>query len=329
MKRFLIPLYLQMFSTVLFAALQNVPSDSLLNKNDNETKDPLIHFQDTPATDKKEDKVIPTQIETVTMSKDLDKKLDAKEKRSLNGTLNISQSAYSNWEKGGQNAVAWNVRLEGETGRNGGPFGYRFTGDLHFGQIKQEGEDARNSTDKIDLEGLMIWKLGPIVNPYVGAALLTQFGRGYDFKKTPFEAKSDFWDPAYLTQSLGARLRIKDLNSQFGVGLRESFSSTYTQYTDNSETDYKEKFKMETGLQSKTRLDTPLGEGLRMKSVLELFSTFQDIETVDMRWDTRVTAKFAKYFVITLNVLVNYDKDVLDKIQIKETTEIGLQYEFI
>ncbi len=273
------------------------------------------------------DKIVPKKI--VKMTERLDKKLDAKHKDRLTGTLNVSQNAYSNWEKGGQNAIAWNVRLEWDSGRNGGKLGVVYSGDLHFGQTKQEGEAARNSTDKIELDGLLTLRLGEIVNPYFGMGLLTQFGRGYDYKKTPFEPKSDFWDPAYLTQSLGMRMKMKSLNSQFGIGLKETFTSMYRQYSDDPLTKKVESFRMETGLQSKTKFDAPITDGLSVKSTLELFSTFQHLNTVDMRWDTRITAKVAKYIIITLNVLVNYDKDVLNKLQIKELTEIGFQYDFI
>lgn len=321
---FLIPLFLIGGFSFLLAA-ESAPDSTKINSG---SLPPEISKKvNSASSTEKVDKIVPTKI--VKMTEKLDKKLDAKHKQKVTGTLNVSQNAYNNWEQGGQNAIAWNVRLEWDVARNGGPLGLIYSGDLHFGQTRQEGEDARNSIDKIELDGLLTWKLGKIINPYFGMGLLTQFGRGYDYKKTPFEAKSDFWDPAYLTQSLGMRMKLKLFNSQFGIGLKETFTSTYRQYSDDPFTRKVEAFRMETGLQSKTRLDATIVKGLGVKSTLELFSTFQHIETVDMRWDTRITAKVAKHIIITLNILINYDKDVLDKFQVKESTEIGFQYEFL
>ena len=48
-----------------------------------------------------------------------------------------------------------------------------------------------------------------------------------------------------------------------------------------------------------------------------------------MNWDTKVSANLTKYIVITINIFLLYDKDVLDKIQVREFAGIGLKYQFI
>jgi hypothetical protein len=243
--------------------------------------------------------------------------------------INLTQSAYSNWETGGENSFAWSLRLDADANRNGGALDWSFNSDMVFGQTKLKEESPRTTTDKIDVDGTVGIKFGPYINPYLGAGILTQFSMGYDYSRTPKEAKSSFWDPAYLTVSLGARAKIKDIfNSQLGIGLKETITSHYRQYSDDPGTDEKERFKFETGIESKSKLDAAILKNLQMRSKLEIFSSFEHLDIIDIGWDTLLTAKLNKYIAITLNVQINYDKDVINKAQIKEILGIGFSYNF-
>lgn len=260
--------------------------------------------------------------------KETEKKVQWQKK--LIGAINLMQMSYSNWAQGGENSVAWSIRIDGEAKRNGGKWEWLFTNCMTFGQNKQEKLQARTTVDKIDMDGAITWKLGSRVNPYFGVGVLTQFSKGYDYKKTPAMPKSNFWDPAYLTQSAGARVRIKDVfNSQLGIGLKETMTDQYTRYSDNPNTEEVERFRFETGIESKSNLNVNLMQNLQVRSKLELFSSFEHFDVVDIRWDSIFTAKLNKYIVVTLNIQINYDKDVIDKIQIKEMAGIGFSYNFI
>jgi len=250
-------------------------------------------------------------------------------RKKFNTSVSLTQSAYSNWEKGGENSIAWTIRIDGEVGKACHNLEWLFTSLMIFGQVKAEKENPKTTIDKIDIDGTISWKLGPYVNPYLGAGVLTQFTTGYDYKASPPNPKSKFWDPAYLTQSLGARVKVKNImNSELGVGLKQTFTNKYNKYADNPQTDVIEKYKFETGITSKTRLNAKFVERLKMLLKLELFSSFENIDVVDMRWDTLISAAVNKYIVVTLNVQVNYDKDVLDKAQIKEIAGLGITYNF-
>jgi len=48
-----------------------------------------------------------------------------------------------------------------------------------------------------------------------------------------------------------------------------------------------------------------------------------------MNWNTKLTANIIKFIVISLNVYMFYDKDVFNKIQVREVAGIGLKYQFI
>lgn len=262
-----------------------------------------------------------------TEQKTVEKKEAIRWKKKLVTGVTLNQNAYSNWAQGGQNSLSWTLRMEGEAVKNGENWGWNFSGIVVFGQTKQEKESTRTNTDKIDLDGSLIWKMGPHVNPYFGLSLLTQFARGFDYSKEPPEAKSAFWDPAILTQSLGARIKIEDVfNSQLGIGLKETMTRRYRQYSDHPDTEKKERLKFQTGIESKSNLNAKLTPNLQCRSKLELFSTFETLKKIDVRWDTLFTCHINKHVVVTLNVQVNYLKDVIDKIQLKEVLGIGISH---
>jgi len=248
-------------------------------------------------------------------------------KRKFNTGVSLTQSSYSNWAGGGENSVAWTVRFDGEIGKICRDLEWLVTSLMTFGQLKAQKATPKTTIDKIDVDGTVTWELGPHINPYVGGGLLTQFSKGYDYKAEPAAAQSKFWDPAYLSQSLGARIKAKEvMNSQLGVALKHTFTSEFTKYSDDTKTDKVEKYKLETGIQSTTKVNAKLVDNIKVLSKLELFSSFESIRLVDMRWDTLFTASLNKYIVLTLNIQINYDRDVVDKTQIKEVAGLGITY---
>ena len=135
---------------------------------------------------------------------DQDKKAEEEEKKespwksTVIGGVNFSQNSYSNWAKGGQNSIAWNLSLDSDFKRNGGKWDWVLENDMSFGMAKQEKEKPRTTLDRIDIDCTLAWKAAAFVNPYFSMGLLSQFTQGFDYSKDPPVAKSNFFDPAYL-----------------------------------------------------------------------------------------------------------------------------------
>jgi len=252
-------------------------------------------------------------------------------KRKLTGTLTLAQTGFTNWAKGGQNSITWNTRLTGDASRTVKKWSYVFSALFVFGQTKQEGESVRNTADKIDLDAAVACKISKYINPEIGVGILTQFSKGYDYKKDPPVQKSNFFDPGYITQSIGGMVKIGSrFNSRLGIGLKQTLTKKFTAHTDNPETEKVEKIKFESGIDSKTDLiNAELTSNLVVRSKLYLFSAFEHIDVIDMDWDTLFTAKLNSHIVVTLNILLKSDKDLIDKLQFQETTSVGLSYSFI
>ena len=243
--------------------------------------------------------------------------------------LNITQNTYDNWAAGGEDALAYTLTLNSKIEKNRPKYIWTVTGDFAFGQTKQGDDPIRNAVDKITVEGLYTHKLGVYVNPYVGLGFDTQFAKGYDYSVDPKIARSNFLDPIYIMGGAGAGFFLKpNLTTRLGLAFKETRADKFAGfYSDDPDTpDEIEKSRFETGVESVTDFNVKLGENLLYETKLGLFSAFEHIDIVDIKWDNKWTAQVAKYVNVNLNVLLYYDEDIVKKTQIKETLAIGLTY---
>lgn len=89
-----------------------------------------------------------------------------------------------------------------------------------------------------------------------------------------------------------------------------------------------EAVRVETGIESTSDLSLKFAENLLFKSKLELFTSFENFNTVDVAWDNTLTAKISKYFSVNFNVYAFYDEDILTEVQVKQALAFGLTYTF-
>jgi len=259
-----------------------------------------------------------------------EKKKEEKWKKKLDVHFNINQYAYSNWSKGGANSLSWSSRLLADFKYKGNKWEWEFTHLMEFGQIKQGDQQIKNSKDKINFDGAVILKTSSFVKYYLGVSLLTQLTRGYNYKVTPPEPQSGFWDPAYLTQSFGLQFQVKDvLESKIGAGLKQIITDKFTKYTDDPTTSKIEKLKFQEGIESKTVFDMQVMKNLNIRSSLSMFTSFRHLDEVDINWDSLFISKLNSFITCSFNIQLIYDEDVIDKAQIKEELGIGVMFHLI
>ncbi len=244
--------------------------------------------------------------------------------------LNISQLAYSDWAKGGENSLTYSVGLDGKLEKEYPKFTWMLTHKLVFGQTKIVNRSIRNAIDKIDVYGNIALKKKKFLDPYFSVSLITQFARGYNYKKDPPQLKSDFWDPAYLTESIGVGYAVNpNFKNKLGYGVKHTFTRQFHNYSDDPETkDVVEKNKIEHGLNFRSDLSAKPKENIKIETTMELFSNFGTFEEIDVRWDSKFTLRLAKCIVTELSIYLLYDRDMFTKLQLKEFLSIGIVYEF-
>lgn len=243
--------------------------------------------------------------------------------------LNLSQVAFTNWAGGGENTLAYAMWGTGNAVRYGENTRWSNLLKLTFGEARVGSGELKKTDDEIYFESLLIYMVGTTINPYGSFTLRTQFAPGYAyFNAAPTKVQiSQFFDPAYLTQSAGvAYTPFLNLTTRLGVGVREVLASTYTQYTDDPATMEVEKSRIQGGLESVTDFKWPFAENMIFTSRLEMFAPFKQLDRVIVRSDNTVAMKVNQYVTVNFNVQLINDANVTPRTQTKEALAIGLTY---
>ena len=246
-------------------------------------------------------------------------------KHNLVSGLTLTQVAFTDWVQGGENALAYALTLEGKSVQDLETTTWGTSYKFAFGQTRLGDQGLRKTDDRIDLETILTYKVGVYINPYGAATFKSQFAKGYMYDaagaKTPV---SKFWDPAYLTQSVGAGYQpLPEVKTRIGAALREIVTQDFNGYADGKKT------KVDGGLESVTDVEWKLDDNILLKSKLELFSPFETMDEIVLRSDNSIVAKVSKYVSVNLNVQFINEPKVSPRTQIKETLAIGLSYTLI
>lgn len=240
--------------------------------------------------------------------------------------LNINQMALSNWTQGGDNTFAWTL-----TGNFGGDYksstwSFYNSLKLAYGRTKLGNADFRTNDNELYLENVIAYNVGWKVDPYFSNTVRSSISEGFDYKAVPSVKIADFFDPGYITQSVGFTYHTTKFNTRLGVALQETFTNKFRNYSDDPDTPELEAFKLETGLESVTATELQLDDNIFFTSKLRLFTRFTDLDIWDIRFDNTITAKINSYINVNLNVLAVYEKSQSPKTQLKEALQLGITY---
>ncbi len=253
-------------------------------------------------------------------------------KNQMVGSLNLTQASFSNWEQGGENSLAWQVKLDSKFERDAERWNWSSTTKFELGFAKVADVEARKSSDLLDIETVLTRKMNKLLNPFVSATAKTQFVSGFQYGEDTKTKVSKFLDPGYFTQSAGVGYKPNDmLQSRVGFTIKETVTSEFpSPYADDPATlDKLEKTKVEPGISSVTDFKKQFDENVLYVSKLDIFSDFEGFNRIDLLWENRLTLKVSKYINVNVSVDVLYDRDVTSKAQVKEILGVGLSYSLL
>ena len=249
---------------------------------------------------------------------------------SLTAGFNFSQVSFSDWAKGGENAIAWNSYVN---------FGlvyksehWVFKNQLRdiFGRTQAGDQPNKQNENEIFMENLVARDLGWIFKFAASNTFLTQITTGYNYKVDPAPKISDFFDPAYITQGIGLLYdKSEYVQTRFDLAAREIISNEYYFEADDPTTAEIEKFKFDLGLNSVTDLKIPIAENVLYVSKLSLFSPFKKLDIWDVRWESLVTAQVNKWLATNLSFVLVYDEDQIKRTQIRQAFQLGLVFSIL
>jgi hypothetical protein len=253
--------------------------------------------------------------------------------------VNINQASFSNnWGGGGVNSLAL-----------GGQFNYKtdYTKDdrnfvseviLQYGKLKNRGQLARKSNDRIFWDNKVAIKLSHSWYFFGSLNFESQFDNGYSFGKDAQGQEirtllSRFMAPGYLTESLGFEYKPnKTFYLRIGTGTaRQTFVLDTTLYKTNPKNfgvDHGESFRNELAFQVVASLDKDIAQNLNLKSRYTMFANYEKLKSIDNRLDFTLTAQVNRLINVSLAGIILYDDDTADKIQASQALSLGLLYKF-
>jgi len=241
--------------------------------------------------------------------------------------INLSQVALSNWSQGGENALA--VSFLGTGGLKYYTESWKFRNDLKlaYGRTKLGDQDYRTTDNELYLESVLSYNIGWAIDPYVSNIVRSALATGYKYDADSTYAIAGFFDPGYVTQSIGFTYdKLESFTTRLGFAVQETFTRKFNQYADDPSTPEIEKSKVETGLESVTTAEFTLQQNLLYKSNLRLFTRFESMDVWDIRWDNAFVAQINDWLNVNLSFLLIYQKDQSVKTQIKEALQLGFTY---
>lgn len=246
-------------------------------------------------------------------------------KKAVIGGINITQTSFDNWTKGGENTLAWQLNLNFNFTNEQEKFDWANTGKFVYGHTKSGDAESRKSLDEIKLESVLTYKRTTLINPFLAATGESQLTPGYEYE--PKLKISALLDPGYFRESAGIGYKPSEtVKTRLGVALKQTITDKYAlRFTGDAE----ETMKNEIGAESVTDLNWKISATTLLISKLELFSTLKAFDETDVNWDNVLSAKLSKYFNVNLNFKLFYDKDISKKRQIKQALALGLTYSFL
>ena len=243
-------------------------------------------------------------------------------------SLNISQIAFSNWTQGGSNSLSWTVMVKAGYDFKGEKWSLQNHGSLQYGRTKLGNQGSITTDNEILLENVLTYNIGWVTDPFFSNTIITTLAEGYSYKGSLPLPIANFFDPGYITQSLGfAYNKISNFTTRLGVAAQEVFTNKYRQYTDDPATPNKvEAFKLDAGMESVSQAQMQVAENLLFTTGLRLFTRFKSLDIWDVRWDNVIVAKVNSFINVNFNYQLVYQKDQSPTTQMKEGLQLGVTY---
>ena len=248
-------------------------------------------------------------------------------KNSLLASLNFNQTQFSNWTKGGENSLSWQMLFNGSFDYIRPMWDLDTEFKLNYGRNKVGDNGDRKTNDEIRLDVVYNYNVWEVINPYASARFLSQIDAGYEYTDTSETQVSAAFDPAYLTMTLGMGYKYEELlKLNLGPSVKLSYSEVYSaRYTDDPGTPEIEKQKWDSGFEFFGELNWKILENLGLQSKLTTFTDFDKFAT-DVNWDNILVAKVADWLNFNIQYQLIYDEDVLMKAQQRQAIALGLSY---
>lgn len=239
------------------------------------------------------------------------------ENKGLKLDAGFGQSSFNNWQSGGSNSTAYNLKLRGEADSVFENAQLKQNFKLAYGRVKQSGEDIKTEDELLYKQTWTFlntarWK------PYLGLDLLTQIAEGFTTSDT--DPSSYAFDPLFLTESLGAFRNINStLSAQIGLAAKQTIVNKAT-IVDNIS---------EVGGEARLIYKDTWAEEFDVQSDVKLFYSSSDLEDLDIHFNFLISTKITKHINWMYEFNIIYDTDISEASQTRQNNRLGLSIDLI
>lgn len=243
--------------------------------------------------------------------------------------VNLSQIAFKDWTQGGSNALAYTLFSNFNLIYFDHPWKWRNSLKAAYGRTKLEDQGYRTTDNEFYFESIITRKINWPLDLYLALTVRSSITKGYDYKVNPANQIVDFFDPGYVSQSLGFQFDYREIFfSRLGIALQQTLANKFaTAYTDDIGTTNKiENFQFDTGIESVSGVKYNFYDNMTYLSLLRLFTRFSSIDEWDVRWDNIIATKVNDYITVNFNVVLVHEISQSRRTQFKEAINIGISY---
>ncbi|PIB27629.1 hypothetical protein BFP77_00255 [Maribacter sp. 4U21] len=276
--------------------------------------------------------------------------------------INVSETAFVNWNAGGDNAISGLGFLKFSRNYKFRYFKWDNNLDLRYGLNAQEGRKLRKTEDVIRLNSNVGYRRDTISNWYYSVQLNfnTQFSNGFKYpdRTTPI---SRFMAPGYLFFGAGTsyisqdqkfNLYLSPLTQKSTFVLDQRLADRGAFGVEKAVLDADgnvitpgENHLLELGFLVTHNWNLNLGKNIDLNSRLNLYTDYlASFGNIDLDWELNIKMRVNKYILTTIGTHLIYDDDILfdevknangivtdpgePRLQFKQVLGVGVAYDF-
>lgn len=263
-------------------------------------------------------------------------------KGSGNFSANFSQVSLTNWAAGGESSMSGVFLMNYQANYKKDSLSWDNYFGLGYGFLKNNGDDLRKSTDRIDINSKIGYSTAGKWN-YAGlVSFKSQFAPGYNYPRVPDDSPiSKFLAPAYINLALGMdykneilSLFISPATGKFTIVNDDALSASGEFGVDPGK-----KFRAEMGGSARLTFKKEIVKNVSAQTKLDLFSNyFNNPENIDVDWTFMLNMKVNEWLSANLVTQLKYDDDVkilnqdtnhsAPMVQFMEMFGVGLSFKF-
>lgn len=268
--------------------------------------------------------------------------VDTSWKSKYEASLGFSQTSFSNWAAGGENALSLNAMLSiFKDYAKGNVSWHNYLGLAYGVNMNQTTPKVRKTNDKIDFltkGGIYAWKNWDYAGLF---EFNSQFDKGYNYPNDSVPI-SKFMAPGYFQLSIGMNYKPVDYFSVFisPIGARLTVVNDVT-LTSRPEGAYgifgNNTTLWQIGGSLNAAFKKDIMKNVNLMSKLDLFSDYRhNPQNIIVGWENNILMKVNKYISLSLSTRLIYDDNIpyIDKegnphgarTQFRETFSVGLAY---